>query len=188
MTTSPTSESAFELVSMSKTGKNGSVEYKDQDISLSIPSGWFSVTENIPGDGGNIIRINSINFVDAEYETSCDIKITEYPSGKDEHLKLSENTDEKIAVNQSRFSDYQERPGSREDITISGLPGFRNIIDRKHSSRVAGYRATDSDLVLYVFRAAYGNKTFTAYFRSAKEDFDRFRPVFDSIVESVQLK
>jgi len=181
-TTTPTSEETFELVSISKTGKNGSVEYEDQDISLSLPAGWFFVNYEHAGDGDTISRLSSINFVDAEYETSCDIKIYEYPPGADGHLDLSKNIDDNIAVNQTRFNGYWERHGSRENITISGLPGIRYIIDRKSSYG-------ERDLIVYTFRILVGNnKAVTAYLRTSNEDFDRFQPVFDSIINSIQFK
>ena len=125
-------------------------------------------------------RVNSMNFLDPEYKTSCDFQLTEYTSG-DVPLDVSKNADENIAANRNRFGDYRERPGSRKNIKISGVSGIRYIIDRKSSME-------DRDLIVYTFRIAYGNRTFTAFFRTTKDDFDRFRPMFDSIIESIRLK
>jgi len=177
-----TGTSVHELASISRTGKNEPVAYSDKEISFSLPPGWFLVGENQSAGDENISNqhLNSRNFIDPEYKTSCDFKLTEYISG-DVPWDVSKNADENIAMNKIIFGDYRERPGSRQNITISGISGIRNIIDRKSSKE-------DRDLIVYTFRVAYGNKTFTAYLRTAKEDFDRFRPVFDSIIGSIQLK
>jgi len=175
---SRTGEGVFELVSISGTGNNKPVEYSDQDISFSSPSGWFPVTQINP-ISRNGERWKLINFDAPEIEASCGFTLVEYPLEEDTDLNLSKNVDFILDFNKARG--LQERSGSRAEITVSGVPGVRFIMDGKSSVR-------DEDMVLYTYVLKAGNKTLRAYFRSAKEDFDRFRPVFDSIVESVQLK
>ena len=136
------------------------------------------VTENNPL-ARNGERWKLINFDDPEIEISCGFTLVEYPLAEDTNLNLSKNVDYILGINKVRG--LQERSGSRAEITVSGVPGVRFIMDGKSSVR-------NEDMVLYTYVLKAGKKTLRAYFRSAKEDFDRFRPVFDSIIESVQLK
>jgi hypothetical protein len=89
---------------------------------------------------------------------------------------LTETVEGLIAYNQRFYAYYHEKPGSRENITISGFPGIRFIAQFNR-----GY-------VSYSFFIAAGDKSVRGFLRARNEDFDRFKPVFDSIIESIKLK
>jgi len=202
----PVKIGGLELDSISKYEKNKPVEYTDRNISFSLPSGWFSLpSRQFPifpqgrsydlirsdnskttrtftlGDLGEYTeRWTSVSIGDPEFETASGITLMEYSSKKDAQLLLSETIDGLITHNHALNKNHIERPGSRENITISGLPAARLIADDK--------TAGNKDIVIYYYVVSAGDKAVRAFFRSTKEDFDRFRPVFDSIMESIQLK
>jgi len=46
----------------------------------------------------------------------------------------------------------------------------------------------NNEIAIYFYVISAGDKAVPAFFRSKKDDFDRFRPMFDSIIESIRLK
>jgi len=184
MALSATNEIFWELASISKYEKNKPVEYSDRNISFSLPSGWFSSSSDLssaPSPSGEVHEFVSIS--DPMFETSSNFTIIEYPSRQDAQSLISQTVDDLIEMNSgtSRYKYYLVRPGSMEDITVSGFPGARFIVDRASDQGI-------SDIVSYTSIIATEDKAVRIYFRTKKEDFDRFKPVFDSIIESIKLK
>ena len=177
---SPTDETADELVSISKYERNRPVKYEYHDIRLSLPSEWFSLTGFVrfANDGYNE-QWSGIYFSDSEFETSNSITLIKYPSVKDAQLLLAETVDGLIAFNQTIYRDYLVKTENRVDITVSGFPGIRFIAERKDGN---------IDIIVYSFVVAAGDKSIRVTFRARNEDFDRYKPVFDSIIESIKLK
>ena len=174
---SPTNESTDDLVLISKFKKDKPVVYENDDFLISLPSGWlFSNNFKRFANEGYNEQWTGIRFTDPEFDTSNDFTLIEYPSAKDAQLLLNETVDGLIAFNQEMHKTYHEIPGSREDITISGFPGIRFIAQFN-----PGY-------VSYSFVVAAGDKSVRCFFRTRNENFDRFKPVFDSIIESIKLK
>jgi tetratricopeptide (TPR) repeat protein len=188
MTAYPNSESVTELVSISKIDMTRPVEYADHNIRFFLPPGWFTVTHSMTGGGAvypgpteSIQSVRFIRFVGPEFETGCGFTLVEYSPEEDWHLNLSETARGQTEGSRLNFGVYDERPGTREDLTISGGAAIRYIVDQK--SMVDG-----RDIVTYVYLAAAGNKSLRGYFRTDKEDFDRFQPVIESIIRSIQLR
>ena len=178
MAQSPIAQHVLILASISKYEKNRPVEYEDQNISFSLPPGWFCLTvrENTERSDGE--RWSFISFSDPEFETYSNITFVEYASGKDAQLLLSENVDWLLGINPSGFN-FLLRPGSMENITVSGLPGARFIFDRKPD--------VGND-IQYNFVVSTGDNVARVYLRTHKDNFDRVKPVFDSIIESIRLR
>jgi tetratricopeptide (TPR) repeat protein len=180
MAASRTDEKFFELISISKNEKNKRVEYGDQDISFSLPPGWFSLNTNDPPAFSEITRRRYICIGDPEPETYSDFTITEYPSGMDAKSRLSKYIDTLISGNKSRYKYYLVRSGNMENITVSGFPGVRFSVD--HSDGTG-----NKNIALYTYVIATEDKVIQADFRPLNNN-SRFKPIFDSIIESIQLK
>jgi len=180
-------DGVLELVSISKYEKNRPVEYAGQNIRFAIPPGWFflpatqaSIVSSSTLDSPVKERWTSMDIGDPEFETGSSISLMEYSSMKDTQLLLSETIDGLLNYNMSEYPGTLLRPGSRENITVAGFPGIRLITDRK--------RTDDNEIVVYYYVISAGDKAVRAFFRSKKENFDRFKPMFDSIIESIQFK
>jgi tetratricopeptide (TPR) repeat protein len=183
--------SVVELASVSTIEKSRPLEYTDQDISFSLPPGWVAVASSrinekgglpiYPGPTESVTMTKFINFVDPEFETSSGFTLIEYFTEEERHLNLPETAKGQVEITRQQISSYEERPGTRENLTISGGAAIRYISDYKS-------RVDDGDLSVYTVLAAAGNKSLRAYFRAKKEDLDRFVPVFDSIIKSIQLR
>jgi hypothetical protein len=164
------------LSSISKLEKNKPAIFADneQGISLSAPPGWILYSSNLMGS-------QSITMIDPEDETSCYMGITKLAVTEDMRTYLSNTANMLNKMYQATYKGYQERDGSRENTTIGGLAAIRYIVD--HKALISG-----RDIVMYTFVTASSNKTAQIYFTTMRENFDKWRPVFDSIASSIQMK
>ena len=166
---------ALELVSITKSEKNQSVDFTNADMGLSvaIPPEWIGVSTKLAS-------INIVNMLDPEYETNSTVTITQR-SLTDELIDLSKIIDANHLQYQTLYKEYMVRDGSREDVTVSGMPGIRFIADRKS---VIG----DRDMTTYtVMFGKVANRIGQAELTTSRENFERFRPTFDAIVNSILM-
>jgi len=179
------------LVSISKIDRNSQVEYADHNISFTLPAGWNSwdttttVNERgglgvYPGPSETMTKVTMHSFSEPEIKTWSGFTLAEFLPGEDRHLNLSKAAEEQIEISRIQQGDYRERPGSMEEVTVSGVSGIRYIVDRKS-------KEVNEDFVVYVFIVAAENKSLRLFFRTTKEDFDKYQPVFDSIVNSIKM-
>jgi len=185
ITASPTGENVFLLASISNSKKSGSVEFADRSISFNLPSGWLYLNNgNAQFDNIEISaeQWRGISFSDPELETSSNFTIIRYPVSRDPQSWVSETVDTLIAMNAVGYRYYDVRPGSIENIkTASGHAGARFIVDRSSDGG-------SNDIVSYTFVIAIEDKVVRAYLRTAKDNFDRFKPMFDSIIDSIRIR
>jgi hypothetical protein len=166
----------FELSSISKLEKNRTVVFVDseQGVSLSAPPGWIVYSSNLMGS-------HLISLLDPEDETLCYMGVTKSTGDQDLSNNFPKVADQIIRIYQTQFKGYQVRDGSRENIAIAGLPAIRFIAD--HKALISG-----RDMVMYTIVTATSNKIAEIYFKTTRENFNKWRPVFDSIANSLQMK
>jgi len=187
ITVSPTGENVYLLASISNSKKSGPVKFADQSISVTLPSGWILLNSgNASFDDTHISteQWRRINFSDPELETSSNFTIIRYPVARDPQLWVSETVDTLIKMNTSPggYTYYDVRPGSIENIqTASGHKGARFVVERSSDGGT-------NDIVSYTYVIAIEDIVVRAYLRTAREDFDRFKPAFDSIIDSIRLR
>jgi tetratricopeptide (TPR) repeat protein len=165
------------LESVSKSTKNTASGYTSEDRSLSItvPPGWLNVPSKLMG-------LTILNLIDPENETTCYLGITKLPEpAKDINANLSRAVDQLSSMYAPQYKDFQIRPGSRLTSTLNGLPMIQFIAD--HKALISG-----RDSVMYAFIFGNPNKIGQIYFKTTRDNFEKWRPFFDSIVHSIQLK
>lgn len=166
----------LELIAISKLEKNKPAIFADseQGISLSAPPGWILYSSNLMGT-------QLINMIDPEDETYCYMGITKLTATEDMSAYLPKAADTINKIYQTTYKEYQVRNESRENTTIAGLTAMRFIAD--HKTLLNG-----RDVVLYMVMIAAPDKIMQIYFTTTRENFDKWRPVFDSIANSIQMK
>jgi tetratricopeptide (TPR) repeat protein len=166
----------FELDSISIAEKNQPVRYEDgkSGISLEAPCGWFATGYTTSGQ--------HLIFVTGP-EGDAEARIQFWNLTPDEAAKssLNRDADQYIEEEQKQYKEFVVRPGSRETITVSGLNGIRHIVDFKKLM-------TEEDTVRYQFFLASSTRQYIIRFETGKANFDRLRPVFDSIISSLRQR
>ena len=166
---------ALELISITKSEKNQSVDLVNTDMGLSaaVPPEWIGVSTRL-------MNTNILNMLDPEYETNCAVMISQ-ASLTNEPADLSQLIDVLNHQYQAAYKEYMVRDGSRENLTVSGMPGIHFVADRKS---VLG----DRDITTYrVMFGKVANRIGMAEFTTSRENFERFRPTFDAIVNSILM-
>jgi len=165
----------LELNSIGRMERNKATAFEDKNlgITLTIPPGWVASSSTMAG-------INLVNIVDPDGKTSCFLLATNPPTGT---ASLSDIVEYMIKAGMSQYKDYQVRPGRREDTTTSGIQVIRIIAD--HKGLIVG-----EDLVDYQFFFRSTNTSGYGYlmFQTGGNNFEKMRPVFDSIAYSLQIQ
>jgi hypothetical protein len=76
---------------------------------------------------------------------------------------------------------YQVRPDTRESVTVAALTGERLIVDTRDIQ-------SGEDIVEYTYRLSSAAKVYTFAFRTGKDNFDKMRSTFESIMRSVKVQ
>ncbi len=160
-----------ELNSIDVVGKNQSVQFDDgvSGITMSLPSQWY-FGRSIMG-GLNCIAAPELDSVLLLY--SWPIK-PEYDSPAKILDKWTEGRNE-----QNR--PYQVRPESREAVTLAGFAGERLIADTAEA-------ASGTPSVDYTFSFVTTLKRYVLVFQTKKDNFDKMKPAFESIISTVGIK
>jgi hypothetical protein len=166
---------SYELhsIGIAEKGKPVRFEDGDWDISLEAPHGWLV--------GGN--RMGSENLISlfgAEVEGEGLIIFVNRKQ-REPDLSLDEEADKLIASEQKQYKEFSVRLGSRGPIAISGFNAVRYIADFKQLM-------TGNDNVRYQFILKSPAREYEIRFETGKDNFDRLRPVFDSIIASLRLQ
>jgi tetratricopeptide (TPR) repeat protein len=165
----------LELSSISRIEKSSPVVYESSEpgISLSAPPGWII-------SASDMMTAKLVNIIDPEGKSECYLATGQNTGNDDPREALPQLVDQMIKMYQSQYKDYEVRPGSRENTTISGTMVTRFIAD--HKTLIGG-----QDSVQYVFYFATADGIGQLYFQTDRGNFDRMQPVFDSIAYSVQM-
>jgi hypothetical protein len=98
-----------------------------------------------------------------------------------EEPSLFEIADKDIASEQTRYKEFVVRPESRGTTAVSGLNGIRYIADFKELS-------SEKERVRYQFSFISPARGYEIRFETGKENFERLRPDFDSILSSLRVE
>jgi hypothetical protein len=166
----------LELNSIETAEKGKPVYYVDSKsgISLEAPYGWLIGSSNM---GGEYLT----SFFGPEAEAEGSMIFVNRKKNDPEETTLDEDADKNIAREQRQYKEFTVRPDSRGTITVSGFNAVRYIADFKQLM-------SEKDTVRYQFFLVSPTKECEIRFETGKENFDRFRPVFDSIISSLRLQ
>jgi hypothetical protein len=174
----------FELDSVEIVGKNqlATFEIPGAGIALSAPREWYlstisGITSLSPsGAATNVGDAMHISAPDLDSEVSVTtFKISSerpYPAKTPDGISQT--------INGAEFK-YQVRPDTRESVTVAGLTGERFIADTRDIQSA-------DDIVQYTYRLSSPAKAYTFTFRTGKDNFDKMRSTFESIMSSVKAQ
>jgi hypothetical protein len=156
-----------ELRSIEVVGKNQIVQFEDSPsgITLSVPSHWYfgrSVTDDIP------------SLVAPELDSALILHSWPY---KPEDKSVARFLDGWIESHKA----YQVRPETREAITVAGFAGERYAADTQRS-------VTGEAIVEFDYCFVTPAKKYVFVFQTNKDNFDKMKPEFESIMSSVGIK
>jgi hypothetical protein len=159
----------FELKSIETVGKNQPVPIEDRElgISLSVTPQWYPS------------RISSANYLMIlSPELNSELKVTVSPI-------LAEYSSNPLFLKAwaavPAMRSYQVRPQTREGVAIAGLTGERCITDMND-------RETGEPIVEYTYRLISQTKFYDLAFQTAKDNFDKMKPVFEAIASSLKVQ
>ena len=101
--------------------------------------------------------------------------------GEADNTTLDYVADREIEAEQKQYKVFAIRPDSRGPISISGFNAVRYIADFKKLM-------SEEDTVRYQFILISPTQSYEIRFETGKENFERLRPVFDSIISSLRLQ
>jgi tetratricopeptide (TPR) repeat protein len=168
----------YELVSINVVKKNQPVRYEDSKsgISLEAPCGWFiGNTTNQQG----LERV--ITFIGPEAESDGYLIFVDLKQDGSPATPLEVDVSKHIASEQRSYQEYTVRPESRGPTTVSGFTAIRFIADFKALM-------TQQDSVRYMLFFTSPAREFRLRFETGKDNFDRLRPTFDSIISSLRVQ
>jgi|WetSurSiteA1Bulk_404760.scaffolds.fasta_scaffold08212_2 hypothetical protein len=165
----------LELSSIEKTEKDKPVHYVDSKsgISFEAPYGWLIGSTDYGSE-------YSISFFGPEAKAEGALIFAKRKNEPD-NTTLDEIADKEIAAEQRQYRVFAIRPDSRGPVSISGFNAIRYIADFKQLM-------TEKDMVRYRFILMSPTTGYEIRFETGKENFDRFRPAFDSIIASLRLQ
>jgi hypothetical protein len=174
----------FELYSVETAGKNQPVAFEipGVGIALSAPSQWYlsmilkvsiNSTSGTTGYAGNTVLIGAPDF---------DSELSIMASEANPDHAFSTKTPDAVAqkINGVEYR-YQVRPDTRESVTVAALTGERLIVDTRDIQ-------SGEDIVEYTYRLSSAAKVYTFAFRTGKDNFDKMRSTFESIMRSVKVQ
>jgi hypothetical protein len=166
----------LELTSIETTEKGKPVYYVDSKsgISLEAPNGWLIGSSNIGGE-----YLTSLFGPEAEAQGS--IIFVNRKQNDPEEITLDEDADKNIAREQRQYKEFAVRPDSRGTTTVSGFNAVRYIADFKQLM-------SQKDTVRYQFYLMSPTRSYEIRFETGKENFEEFRPAFDSIISGLRLQ
>ncbi len=159
---------------------NSSLPVEEKEFTWALPSGWTMAQSRMLG-------VKMISLIDPEDLTTCYMSLSPSSQGgagavvEDIQSALPKVVDQVISMYQTQYKEFKERDGSRENVSISGSAALRFIAD--HKALIGG-----QDMVTYAYFLATDKIVIQLFFKANREDFERMRPVFDSIASSIQLK
>ncbi len=164
----------LELTSIATVEKGKPVYYVDSKlgISLEAPNGWM-IGSTEPG-GEYVI------FFEPEAKAEGALMFAQRRNEPSD-TTLDEAADKETIAEQQRYKMFAVRPESRGPVSVSGFNAVRYIADFKQLM-------TGKDTVRYQFFLESPTRWYNIRFETGKENFDRFRPAFDSIISGLRLQ
>ena len=160
----------YELSSIDKVGKNQPMRIDDREsgISLTAPPLWYF---------GKTSGMRMLNLAAPELDSAMSLIVYEY---KPEDGSATTLTDKWIARHQEGAT-YQVRPDTREAITVAGLAGERYTAD--YNDPTGGEPLVDFTCIV-----VSSTKRYVIQFQTDKDNFDKMKPVFESIASSLTIQ
>jgi hypothetical protein len=166
----------YELSSIetAEKGKPVRFEHNKWGISLEAPYGWQIGSTNQGSE-------HLISFFGPEAEAEGAMIFVNRKQNEPDTTSLDEDADKQIASQQRQYKEFAVRAESRGIITISGFNAVRYIADFKKLM-------SEKDTVRYQFILMSPTKWYEIRFETGKENFERLRPAYDSIISSLRLQ
>jgi hypothetical protein len=181
----------FELSSVETVGKNqpANFELPGAGISLSTPSQWYlwssgsqSLTMGLSAHSAGMIDTrNVINIGAPDLASEISIMASEIRPDRPASTKTLDRKREIVFDGKEIQFQYHVRPDTRESVTVAGFMGERFIAD------TADVESAE-DLVQYTYRFSSATKMYTFIFQTGKDNFDKMRSTFESIISSVRVQ
>ncbi len=164
----------MELLSIGSVGKGEPFRFESEKlgVALTAPPGWFI-------DGFNLGPETMINITAAAGEASGLLDFSDLSSNGPPKSSLNEELDKLISSMQKMLPEFFVRLESRVTTTISGVPAVRYIAD---------YKSYGGEMVQYFFYFTTPAREYEFIFETAKANFERLQPAFDSIVASLKVE
>ena len=165
----------LELNSIETVEKDKPVYYVDSKsgISLEAPFGWLVGSTDLGGE-----HMISLFGPEAKAEGAL---LFAKRKGEADNTTLDYVADKEIEAEQKRYKEFTVRPDSRGPVSISGFNAVRYIADFKQLM-------TEKDMVRYRFLLMSPTAGYQIRFETGRENFENFRPAFDSIISSLRLQ
>lgn len=170
----------FTLYSVEVVAKDQSlnIDIPGTEFGFSVPRQWF--LSNVGGmptyETGAFLGI-------AAPDVATDLTVTVYKSSP-EALVAAQNLSSKIVKRVSingMEQTYDVVAGSQEEVAVAGLTGQRFIFKTYDLG-------SGEDNVEYNYRLVSSTKIFTFSFRTKKDNFEKMRSSFESIMSSLRVK
>jgi len=177
----------FELYSVENVGKNqlAVFEIPGGDITLSAPRQWYmsvmsSVTKAVPvGTSFTMVPAGTAVQIGAP-DLGSELSVMAYDITPERPAPAKTPQSSVTSVNGVEFR-YQIRADTRGSIAVAGLTGERFIADTRDIQ-------SGEDIVQYTYRLSSPAKAYTLTFTTGKDNFDKMRSVFESIVNSLRVQ
>jgi hypothetical protein len=165
------SGSEEELNSIEVAGKNRQVHFDDSGsgITMSLPSQWFF---------GRTIAGGINTLAAPEFDSTLLLYSWPYKPEDESAVKILDNW---IERHKGQNQPYEVRPGTREAITVAGFAGERFIADTAQAS-------TGQPSVDFTYSFATPLKKYVLVFQTNKDNFDKMKPAFESIISGVGIR
>ncbi len=161
----------FELMSIGVLDKNQPLRVGNSliEISLPAPSQWFP----IPYGSSDYLALSA-----PELNSSLNVSVSEY--NKLEIMSIAQMIDKNIFITNAAGLE-KVRPQTRESVAIAGLTGERYIAD------ASDFESGES-IVVYKYCLFSSTRQYQFTFQTTKDNFDKMKPVFESILSSLRIQ
>ncbi len=155
-------------------GKDQSVHFENSalGIALDTPSGWF--IDDFELNSAKVLKV-----IGPEIEANGQLNFTNLPNSWPTGEWLRQEAASYIAKMQDWYQTFTVRPENSVVSTVSGTAAIRYTVD---------FMFRGSNRVQYIFYFATPARRYILKFETAKEEFERLRPVFDSIASSLRAQ
>lgn len=154
------------------------VEYRDEEFgfSLTVPHGWHSYRQK-PEQADAATTVHLLDPEAAAF-SGFSFKKPKDPEAHDENA-IRAAAEKEIVDRQKIFKDYKVRPETWSTRAVSGAPAL---------SVVADYADGQKAMVEYLTWVRTRSLDSLFVTRLNHDEFDGFRPAFDKIIDSLQLR
>jgi hypothetical protein len=157
-----------ELKSINLVAKNQQAHFEDTKLGFRItaPSQWYF---------GSIL----VGGLVCASAPELDSMLAMYVWDRRPNQSVAQVLDNWIEDHTAHYQGYT--PGTREAILIAGLPGERFVADTMDGS-------TGAAMVEYTYAFSSSTKKYVFVFKTGKDNFDKMKPEFESIISSIGIQ